>query len=92
MADFQLIKKPVDLIANLVVRLAVSASNMNNFLSIFDNNQQGDDDLMRVSFELTDHLTPVAGHIALSYRGCLLVFAGYYCTENQLSYREPEFL
>ncbi|KAI6182081.1 Kelch domain-containing protein 2-like [Aphelenchoides bicaudatus] len=67
---------------------------MNNFLSIFDNNQHSDDDLMfpRVSFELTENLTPVAGHVATSYRGCLLVFAGYFCSENQLGYREPEFL
>jgi hypothetical protein len=69
---------------------------MNNFLNIFDNNNQlNDEDSMnspRVSFELSSNLTPVAGHIGLSYRGCLLVWGGYFYSENQLGYRDPDVL
>lgn len=64
---------------------------MNNFLSIFDNNQNNDNAMPpRVSFEFTKSLSPVAGHIAVSYKGCLIVWGGYFYSENQFGYRDPE--
>jgi hypothetical protein len=60
------------------------------------NNKQLSDDqpetVMEIALGKTDELTPVAGHVAIFYRGCLLVWGGYYSTDITTEYRSSETL
>jgi N-acetylneuraminic acid mutarotase len=45
-----------------------------------------------ISLLSTSQLTPVAGHVCVSYRGSLVCWGGYYATEQVVEYRLAEYV
>lgn len=41
-----------------------------------------------VKLALTEELSQVAGHVSIVYKGCLLVWGGYYYSYNNIDYRK----
>jgi len=50
------------------------------------------DEAPLVQILTTETLPPVAGHISVAYRGCLVCWGGYYYDENNIAYRNTDYL
>ncbi|KAL3082797.1 hypothetical protein niasHS_010599 [Heterodera schachtii] len=61
-----------------------SQANTQNF---FEENNQ-----LNFEIDTTESLTPVAGHICVEYRGCLLCWGGYCYDERDIYYRDCNWL
>uniref|UniRef100_A0A914L7Q0 Uncharacterized protein n=1 Tax=Meloidogyne incognita TaxID=6306 RepID=A0A914L7Q0_MELIC len=63
---------------------------MNNIRSLLSNSSSIVP--LNLEVETTDSLTAVAGHICVSYRGCLICWGGYCFDEREINYRETNWL
>lgn len=51
-----------------------------------------DRDAHEISLVPTDQLSAVAGHVCVSYRGCLVCWGGYDDTDQTMKYRPANYI